>query len=42
MLLIIRAKTDSETRKKVAEDLKGYIKVVVDIQRKITRLFLED
>ena len=35
MLLIIRAKIDSELRKKVAEDLKGYIKVVVDIRREI-------
>ena len=35
MLLIIRGKIDQETRSKVAEDLKGYIKVVVDVQRKI-------
>jgi hypothetical protein len=35
MLLIVRAKIDSETRKKVAEDLKGYIKVVVDVRRKV-------
>jgi hypothetical protein len=35
MLLIIRSKIDPETRKKVAEDFKGYIKVVVDIRRKI-------
>ena len=35
MLLIIRSKTDPETRNKVAEDLKGYIKVVVDVSRKI-------
>ena len=53
MILIVRAKIDSETRKKVAEDLKGYIKVVVDIRRKILaaggekhvdgeRLLLED
>jgi len=53
MLLIVRVKIDSETRKKVAEDLKGYIKVVVDIRRKILaaggekhvddeRLLLED
>ncbi len=35
MLLIVRTKIDSESRKKAAEDLKGYIKVVVDIQRKI-------
>ena len=53
MLLIIRAKIDSETRKKIAEDLKGYIKIVVDVRRKILaaggekhvdgeRLLLED
>ena len=35
MLLIIRSKIDQETRSKVAEDLKGYIKIVVDVQRKI-------
>ena len=35
MLLIIRSKIDSEVRKKIAADLKGYIKVVVDIRRKI-------
>lgn len=35
MLLIVRDKIDQETRSKVAEDLKGYIKVVVDVQRKI-------
>jgi len=35
MLLIIRAKIDLESRKKVAEDLKGYIKVVVDVRRKV-------
>ncbi len=53
MVLIVRTKIDSETRKKIAEDLKGYIKVVVDIRRKILtaggekhvdgeRLLLED
>jgi len=53
MLLIVRAKIDSQTLKKIAEDLKGYIKVVVDIRRKILaaggekhidgeRLLLED
>ncbi len=53
MLLIIRDKIDLETRKKIAEDLKGYIKIVVDVQRKILaaggekhvdgeRLLLED
>jgi len=35
MLLIIRQKADEETLKKVAEDLDGYVKVVVDIKRKI-------
>lgn len=35
MLILVRAKIDQETRDKVAEDLKGYIKVVVDIKRKI-------
>jgi len=53
MLLIVRAKIDPETRKKIAEDLKGYIKIVVDIRRKVLaaggekhvdgeRLLLED
>jgi hypothetical protein len=53
MLLIVRAKIDSEIRKKIAEDLRGYIKIVVDIRRKILagggekhvdgeRLLLED
>ncbi|MBU0502841.1 MAG: DUF5674 family protein [Candidatus Omnitrophota bacterium] len=35
MVLIIRQKADEDTLKKVAEDFDGYIKVVVDIQRKI-------
>ncbi len=35
MLIIIRSKINSETLKQVAEDLKGYVKVVVDVQRKI-------
>jgi len=35
MLQIVRAKIDSQTRQKIAEDLKGYIKVVVDVRRKI-------
>jgi hypothetical protein len=35
MLLIVRTKIDSRTRQKIAEDLKGYIKIVVDVQRKI-------
>jgi hypothetical protein len=33
--LIISSKVDAETRKNVAEDFKGYVKVVVDIRRKI-------
>lgn len=32
---IIRAKIDPELRKRIALELKGYIKVVVDVQRKI-------
>ena len=35
MILIIRTKVDSESLKRVAEDLKGYIKVVVDVHRGI-------
>ena len=35
MLLIIRTKVDSESLMSAAEDLKGYIKVVVDIRRKV-------
>ena len=35
MLLIIQTKIDLQSRQKVAEDLKGYVKVVVDIRRKI-------
>ena len=35
MLVIVRTKVDSEILKKIAEDLKGYIKVVVDVRRKI-------
>lgn len=35
MLLIVCTKINSESRQKVAEDLKGYIKVVVDVRRKI-------
>ncbi len=53
MLLIIKEKASEERILKVAEDLKGYIKVVVDIRRKILsaggkmhsdgeRLLLED
>lgn len=35
MLIIVRAKVNRETLEKIAEDLKGYIKVVVDVRRKI-------
>ena len=35
MLTIIRSKINSEILKQVAEDLKGYVKVVVDVRRKI-------
>lgn len=35
MLLIIRTKIDQDTRGKISQDLKGYIKVVVDVRRKI-------
>ena len=35
MLRIIRDKVDPESRRQVAEDFKGYIKVVVDIRRRI-------
>lgn len=35
MLMIIRSKVDEATRRKVAEDLQGYIKVVVDVERRI-------
>ena len=35
MLKIIRSKIDPESRKKIAQDFKGYIKVVVDVRRKI-------
>ena len=35
MLMIIRSKMNPESLKQVAEDLKGYVKVVVDVQRKI-------
>ena len=53
MLEIIRSKIDPESRKKIAQDLKGYIKVVVDVRRRVLaaggqkhvdaeRLLLED
>lgn len=35
MLLIITSKADQETLKKVAEDFEGYIKFVVDVEKKI-------
>jgi hypothetical protein len=35
MLIIIRNKINSESLKQVAEDLKGYVKVVVDVKRGI-------
>ncbi|MCC6758581.1 MAG: hypothetical protein IT395_03020 [Candidatus Omnitrophica bacterium] len=35
MLIIIRSKINSETLKQAAEDLKGYVKVVVDVRRRI-------
>jgi hypothetical protein len=35
MLLIIRQKADEDILKKVSEDLDGYVKVVVDIKRRI-------
>ena len=35
MLKIIRNKIDSESLKRVAEDLRGYVKVVVDVKRGI-------
>ena len=35
MLLIIKKKADEETIKKISEDLDGYVKVVIDVKRKI-------
>ena len=35
MPIIVRQKVDEEILNKVAQDLKGYVKFVVDIQRKI-------
>ena len=35
MLLVIRQRADEDILKKIAEDLDGYVKVVVDIKRKI-------
>lgn len=35
MLLLISSKVDKETLQKVSEDLHGYIKIVVDVEREI-------
>ena len=35
MLLIIKQKADEGVLKKIAEDFDGYVKVVIDIKRKI-------
>ena len=35
MLLIIREKANEEILKKIADDFDGYVKVVVDLKRKI-------
>lgn len=35
MLMLITSKANEETLKKAAEDLEGYIKFVVDIEKKI-------
>src|SRR3989338_8197675 len=35
MIIIIRSKADGQTLKKVSEDLSGYVKVVVDVRRRI-------
>ena len=35
MLLIIREKANEEILKKIADDLDGYVKVVIDLKRKI-------
>ena len=35
MLLIIRKKADEETVKKISEDLNGYVKVTIDVKRRI-------
>ncbi|MBI4036497.1 hypothetical protein HY386_01290 [Candidatus Daviesbacteria bacterium] len=35
MLILIKTKADEDTLKKVAEDLAGYIKVVVDLENEI-------
>ena len=35
MLIIIRSEINSESLKQISEDLKGYVKVVVDVKRGI-------
>lgn len=35
MLILIKEKADEDTLQKVAEDLDGYVKVVVDVEREI-------
>lgn len=35
MLILLTKKTDQVTLKKVSEDLDGYVKVVIDIKKKI-------
>jgi hypothetical protein len=35
MLLIIRQKANEDSLKKIAEDIHGYVKVVVDVRHKI-------
>jgi len=35
MISIIRKKADEDVLKQVAEDLNGYVKVVIDVKRKI-------
>lgn len=35
MLFLVKSKADEKTTKKAAEDLDGYIKVVIDIEKKI-------
>lgn len=35
MIIIIRSQADEQTLKKVAQDLNGYIKIVVDVRRRI-------
>lgn len=35
MLTLVREKIDDQTLQKVAEDLEGYVKVVVDVERGI-------